>query len=35
MDTDEIVKYCLDNLEGTVLISSWGKKEYFIILLTS
>ena len=24
MTPDEILKYCLENLEGTVLVNSWG-----------
>lgn len=35
MKADEILKYCLDRLEGTVLVSSWGKEEYFTIPPTS
>lgn len=26
---DEILQYCLDNLDGTVLLSSWGEKGIF------
>lgn len=26
---DEILKYCLENLDGTVLISSWGERGIF------
>lgn len=29
MSPDEILKYCLDNLEGTVLINSWGEKGIY------
>ena len=29
MKSDEILQYCLDNLEGTVLVSSWGEKGIF------
>lgn len=29
MKPDEILQYCLDNLEGTVLVSSWGEKGIF------
>ena len=25
MTPDEILKYCLENLEGTVLVNSWGR----------
>lgn len=27
MTPDEILKYCLENLEGTVLVNSWGGKR--------
>ncbi len=26
---DDILKYCLDNLEGTVEINSWGERGIF------
>ncbi len=26
---DEILKYCLDELEGTVLVRSWGERGVF------
>lgn len=29
MTTDEILQYCLDNLEGTVLAESWGERGVF------
>ena len=29
MKPDEILQYCLDNLEGTILVSSWGEKGIF------
>ncbi len=29
MTADEILKYCLDNLEGTVLVDSWGERGIF------
>ncbi len=29
MKPDEILQYCLDNLEGTVMVSSWGEKGIF------
>lgn len=29
MTPDEIIKYCLDNLEGTVLVKSWGERGIF------
>ena len=29
MTPDEILNYCLKNLEGTVLISSWGERGIF------
>lgn len=29
MMADEILKYCLENLEGTVLVNSWGEKGVF------
>lgn len=29
MTPDEILEYCLKNLEGTVLASSWGEKGIF------
>lgn len=31
MKPDEILKYCLENLEGSVLVESWVKREFFII----
>lgn len=29
MKTEEILSYCLENLEGTVLVNSWGEKGIF------
>lgn len=29
MTPDEILKYCLDEFEGTVLVSSWGERGIF------
>ncbi len=29
MKSEEILKYCLENLEGTVLVNSWGEKGIF------
>lgn len=29
MAPDEILKYCLENLDGTTLVSSWGEKGIF------
>lgn len=29
MAPDEILKYCLENLDGTVLVSSWGERGIF------
>ena len=29
MKPDEILDYCLKNLEGTVLVESWGEKGVF------
>lgn len=29
MTADEILNYCLGNLEGTVLVESWGEKGIF------
>ena len=29
MKPDEILKYCLENLEGSVLVESWGEKGIF------
>ncbi len=29
MTPDEILKYCLENLNGTVLINSWGERGIF------
>ena len=29
MTLDEILQYCLNNLEGTVLVNSWGEKGIF------
>lgn len=26
---DDILKYCLDNLDGTVEINSWGERGIF------
>ena len=26
---DDILKYCLDNLEGTVEVNSWGERGIF------
>ena len=29
MTPDKILQYCLNNLEGTVLVNSWGEKGIF------
>ncbi len=29
MKSDEILQYCLENLEGTILVNSWGEKGIF------
>lgn len=29
MKSDEILKYCLENLDGTVLVNSWGERGIF------
>lgn len=29
MNPNEILQYCLENLEGTVLVESWGEKGIF------
>ncbi len=29
MKPDDILKYCISNLEGTVLVESWGEKGIF------
>lgn len=29
MKSNEILQYCLENLEGTVLVESWGEKGIF------
>ncbi len=29
MKAEEILNYCLENLEGTVLVESWGEKGIF------
>ncbi len=29
MKLDEILRYCLENLEGSVLVESWGEKGIF------
>lgn len=29
MQAEEILQYCLENFEGTVLVSSWGEKGVF------
>lgn len=29
MASDKLLNYCLENLEGTVLVESWGKKRIF------
>ena len=29
MKPDEILKYCLEELEGSVLVESWGEKGIF------
>ena len=29
MTPDKILNYCLENLEGTVLVESWGEKGIF------
>lgn len=31
MKPDEILKYFLENLEGSTLVESWGEKGIFII----
>ncbi|EOS43692.1 hypothetical protein C810_03599 [Lachnospiraceae bacterium A2] len=28
MASDKLLNYCLENLEGTVLVESWGKKDF-------
>ena len=29
MTPDEVLKYCLENLEGAVLVNSWGERGIF------
>lgn len=29
MKPDEILEYCLKNLEGSILVESWGEKGIF------
>ena len=29
MEAEGILKYCLENLEGSVLVESWGEKGIF------
>ena len=29
MKPDEILQYCLETLEGTILVSSWGERGVF------
>ncbi len=29
MKTEEILKYCLDNLKNTILVERWGEKGIF------
>ncbi|MDE7326369.1 MAG: hypothetical protein K2N63_08850 [Lachnospiraceae bacterium] len=29
MTPDEIINYCLENLEGTILVNSWGEQGIF------
>lgn len=29
MNSEEILNYCIENLEGTVLVNSWGEKGIF------
>ncbi|RDY33030.1 DUF6194 family protein [Lachnotalea glycerini] len=29
MNDQEIINYCLENLEGTVLVESWGERGIF------
>lgn len=29
MTADKILEYCLENLEGTVLVDSWGERGIF------
>ena len=29
MTPDEVLRYCLENLEGTVLVNSWGERGIF------
>lgn len=29
MTPDEVLKYCLENLEGTVLVESWGERGVY------
>lgn len=29
MNADEIINYCLENLEGVVLVNSWGERGIF------
>ena len=29
MTPDEVLKYCLENLEGTVLVNSWGERGIY------
>ncbi len=30
MASDKLLNYCLENLEGTVVVESWGKKGFSI-----
>ncbi len=30
MKPDEILEYCLKNLEGSILVESWGEKRDFL-----
>lgn len=29
IEADEVLKYCLENLEGTILVSSWGERGIY------
>ncbi len=31
ISADDILKYCIDNLDDVVKVKSWREKEYFII----
>jgi len=35
MKPNKILDYCIENLEGTVLVNSWVKKGFSITLKTS